>query len=198
MRRLLLPVVVLAALVMGPTAEAAPISYVAVLSGPNEAPPNSSPGTGIAYLWYDPVAHTATYDASFSGLVGNTSAAHVHCCTTLPFTSTAGVATQTPSFALFPLGVKSGTFVDTYDLTLASSWNLAFITANGGTTAGAEAAFAGGLASGRTYFNIHTAAPDGFPGGEIRGFLVAPEPGTTALLLLGALGLTVVRRRARA
>jgi hypothetical protein len=197
MRRLL-PIVVLAALALASAAYAAPITYVATLSGSAESPPNNSPGTGSAEVIYDPVAHILSYDVIFSDLLAPTTAAHIHCCTTTPFTGTAGVATTTPSFPGFPLGVQNGVFVNTFDLTLASSWNPAFITASGGTVAGAEAAFASGLASGRTYFNIHTAAPNGFPGGEIRGFLVAPEPGTAALLLLGAVGLVVARRRARA
>jgi hypothetical protein len=38
--------------------------------------------------------------------------------------------------------------------------------------------------SGKAYLNIHTRA---FPGGEIRGFFnQVPEPGTLALLALGA------------
>lgn len=192
MRRLL-PVLLLAALFVAPAAQAAPITYRATLDGPSEDPPVPSPGTGTATVIYDPVAHTLSFDVAFANLVGTTTAAHIHCCTTTPFAGTAGVATQTPSFTLFPLGVQSGTFVDTYDLTLASSWNPAFITANGGI-ASAETAFGNGLAAGRTYFNIHTSFR---PGGEIRGFLV-PEPATAALILLGMVGLAAARRRLRA
>jgi hypothetical protein len=93
--------------------------------------------------------------------------------------------------------VTSGTFNNTYDLTQASSWNMAFITANGGTPAGAEAALALGLDQGRAYFNIHTALPLGFPGGEILGFLQVPEPGTLALLGLGFVLVAFVLRRRR-
>jgi hypothetical protein len=169
------------------------VLYVANLSGLNEAPPNASPGTGTALAIYDSALHTLHVEATFSGLLANTTAAHIHCCTATPGVPPIGVATQTPSFLGFPLGVTSGSFVNTYDLMLESSWNAAFITANGGTPVGAEMALAAGLDQGRAYFNIHTTQ---FPGGEILGFLRVPEPGTLALLGLGfALVALVLRRR---
>lgn len=81
------------------------------------------------------------------------------------------MATTTPTFAGFPLGVTSGSYSNILDLTQASSYNPAFVTANGGTTAGAEAALAAGFASGTSYLNIHSTT---FPGGEIRSFLAIP------------------------
>jgi hypothetical protein len=104
------------------------------------------------------------------------------------------VATTIPSFAGFPLGVTSGTFSSILDLTLASSYNPAYVTANGGTTAGAEAALASALATGQAYWNIHT---QNFGNGEIRGFAVeTPEP--VALTLVGiGIGAIAARRRLR-
>jgi hypothetical protein len=165
--------------------------YQAFMDGPSESPPNASPGTGFALVTWDNVAHTMRIQANFTGLLGTTTAAHIHAPTAVPGVSTAGVATQTPSFAGFPLGVTSGVMDQMFDLTLNSSWNAPFITANGGTPASAEAAFFGYINEGRAYFNIHSSS---FGGGEIRGFLaLVPAPGT-AFLGLGML-MTARRRR---
>lgn len=173
-------------------ASAAPIVYYANLDGPSEAPPNASPGTGLAIVTVDADAHTMRVQAWFSGLTSGTTAAHIHCCTTAPFT--AGVATSTPRFLGFPTGVTSGTYGTTLDLTSSGSWNSSFIAAQGSISA-AEAALLAAMADGRTYFNIHTT---NFPGGEIRGFLQpAPEPATFGLLGAAFAGLMFARRRSR-
>jgi hypothetical protein len=95
----------------------------------------------------------------------------------------------------FPLGVTAGSFSNTYDMTLASSYNPAFITANGGTVASAEAALIGGMVAGGTYFNIHTSV---FGGGEIRGFLAVPEPSTLVFVGAGLLVLCLGYKRVAA
>jgi hypothetical protein len=156
------------------SARAAVLHYVVALDGPSEFPANASPGTGVGTASYDPAAHTLQLQVAFSGLLGNTTASHIHAPTANPFalTNNAGVATTTPTFAGFPLGVTSGTYSNTLNLTLSSSYNPAFVTANGGTTAGAEAALTAAIAAGKAYWNIHSTA---FPGGEIRGFLVAHD-----------------------
>ncbi|MEO6069443.1 MAG: CHRD domain-containing protein [Chitinophagaceae bacterium] len=143
--------------------------YTASLSGLNEASPNLSPGTGSATVTI--VGNTMRVQATFSGLVsGGTTASHIHATTAVAGTGNAGVATTLPSFPGFPLGVRSGSFDMTYDMTLASSYNPSFIAANGGTPASAFAALKAAMNSGKSYYNIHSIA---FPGGEIRGFLIA-------------------------
>ena len=106
------------------------------------------------------------------------------------------MATLVPAFPNFPLDVTSGVDDFVLDLDLASSYNPGFITVQNNSLAQAEAAFINGLETGRTYLNIHTAAPNGFPGGEIRGFVV-PEPMTASLLLAGLAAALASRRRSR-
>src|SRR5207247_5023640 len=78
-------------------AQATTITYGAILNGSNEAPSNASPGTGFARVTYDDVLHTLEVQVSFSGLIGTTTASHIHCCTAVAETGTAGVATTTPT-----------------------------------------------------------------------------------------------------
>ena len=60
---------------------------------------------------------------------------------------------------------------------LTATYNAPFVTANGGTAAGAEAALLAGIAAGKAYFNVHTQS---VPGGEIRGFLQPFDPTPTS------------------
>lgn len=180
--RFLSPVaLVLSLFVAAGSAGAGTIVYESHLNGPSESPPTTSPGTGFATVTVDDVANTMRVEVVFSGLQGGTTASHIHAATPLPGQGTAGIATTTPTFPNFPLGVTSGTYDQTFDMTLASSYNPAYVTANGGTPASAEAALFAALAAGEAYLNIHTTV---FPGGEIRGFLLpaaVPEPSTLAL-----------------
>jgi hypothetical protein len=179
------------ALLIGSAANASIITYDATLTGAAEVPPTGSPGTGFAIVTINTITQMMNVNVVFSGLLGPTTASHIHCCTMVPGAGTAGVATTTPSFTGFPLGVTSGSFNNTFDLTLASSYNPAFVTAEGGTVASAEVALLAGMAADETYLNIHTSVD---PGGEISGFLVAtPEPATWLLAGI-ALIATIIRR----
>lgn len=148
-------------------------------------------GTGFARVEFDIVAHQMRVQASFSGLSGNTTAAHIHGPTAVPGVGNAGVMTATPSFPGFPLGVTLGTYDQLFDTSLASTYRNGFITASGGIPQ-AEAALYSSLLAGKAYLNIHTTA---FGGGEIRGFLQPiPEPSSLASLAIGAVGLLLGRR----
>jgi len=125
------------------------VLYTPLMTGSQQEPSNPSPGTGTSTFVLDTNLHTLTVSTTFNGLLGPT--------------------TQVPNFIGFPLGVTSGTYSNTFDLTLASSYNPAFITANGGTPASAEVALETGILAGKAYLNIHTNV---YPGGEIRGFLI--------------------------
>lgn len=174
-------------------AKADQLVFTATLTGAQEVPPSGSPGIGSALVTFDTVTNLLTVNVSFAGLVSPTIASHIHCCT-LPGAN-AMVATVVPTFPGFPLGVTTGTYLQTFDMTLASSYNPAFITAHGGTVAQAQAAFVAGLISGQTYLNIHTQQ---FPGGEIRGQLqTVPEPATMLLLASGIFGAAGVLRKRR-
>jgi hypothetical protein len=186
MKKIFLSVLMTGSLI---SAQATIFNYDVIFSGPDESPPNASPGTGVGTVSYNDVTHLLSLDCTFSGLLGTTTASHIHAATAVPGAGTAGVATTTPSFAGFPLGVTAGAFSNTLDLTLASSYNPSYVTANGGTTATAEAALTASFAAGTAYWNIHTTV---IPGGEIRGFLLpapVPEPSTMALVGLGVMGI---------
>ncbi|WP_373546787.1 CHRD domain-containing protein [Chamaesiphon sp.] len=175
--------------------QAAILSFTADLTGPNQSPPNTSPGTGTALLALDNIANTLRLQVTFSGLVGNTTNPHIHGPTTVAFTGTGGVVTGLPNF---PLGVKSGSYDNLFDLTQNSSYNTDFRTASGGTAASAQAALTSSLEAGTAYLNIHSAT---FIDGEISGFFLpvaqstsVPEPSYT-LGLFGTLGAGLILKR---
>jgi len=184
-----------AAMFAGPTAHAIPLTFEADLNSANENNPlNHSTGTGTAFVILDPALNSMRVEISFSGLTGTTTASHIHCCEATPgANANVMVATTTPTFPGFPLGVTSGSYDQTFDLTNAGSYNPDFITAHGGTVLGAETALIAGIENQETYPNIHTNL---FSTGEIRGLLTpVPEPASLALLATAIVGLGFVRRR---
>ncbi len=167
--------------------------YTAELKGSNEEPANASPGSGTATVTIDLGLRTMRVEESFSGLIGNVTASHLHCCTDVPGTGNVGVATMVPTFEGFPSGT-TGTYDQVFDMNLASSYNPSFITANG-DVGSAFNALVTGLNEGTVYANIHTNI---YPAGEIRGFpALIPEPETYAMLLAGLGLISLLARRRR-
>jgi hypothetical protein len=181
MKRYSFCLAVLIAAALSPAPAYAGIIYQAFLDGPSESPPQPSPGTGFAIVDFDIATHSMHVTVTFSDLLAPTTASHIHAATAEPGMGTAMVATTTPTFPGFPLGVTSGSYDQTFNMLDPGSYNPAFITAHGGTVAGAEEALAESLADGTAYYNIHTTFA---LGGEIRGFL-SPVPEPTSLTLLG-------------
>ncbi|HKE23440.1 MAG TPA: CHRD domain-containing protein [Bryobacteraceae bacterium] len=169
----------------------ATITFGGPLSGANEIPAVNTPATGFATVTLDTVTQMLTIDLTFSNLTTDTVAAHIHCCVSPG--ENVGVATTVPAFPGFPLNVTSGSYMGVLDLTLASSYNPAFVTAEGGTIPLAEAAFVAGFENEMTYLNIHTTQN---PGGEIRAVL-SPEPTSAALAGLALAGFWMMRRKVR-
>src|SRR2546423_7338007 len=185
-RRTLLALGIATAVIVPAAAgHAAPIAFVANLLPGNEVPPTASTGSGTAIVILDPSANTMHVNIVFGGLTSGTTASHIRCCEAAPgANANVGVATTTPTFAGFPLGVTSGTYDNTLNLLAASSYNPAFIAGPfdpSHTVAGAATALINGIENAETYLNIHTVQ---FGGGEIRGILVAPR--LTPLVPAGA------------
>ena len=172
----LLALTVLSAVVA--SVSAADLFYVASLDAAQEAhrasedppgPPDRS-GTGTGSFTLSDTG-SFSYSISYSGLSGNSSAAHVH--------GPGAPGVDAPVV----FGLQGGTFGQTFG-SFSGSQQL-------------NATQIGQLNSGLWYVNIHSA---NFGGGEIRGQITAvPEPGTWALMgTAGAMmAAAAVRRRKR-
>ncbi len=154
--------------------------------------PEVPDATGSGYAFFSLTDKLLSVSATWSGLSGSTTMAHIHCCTAAPGTGTIGVAVG----LAVPLGATSGSYDAVINLELASSFGANFLNSfGGGTVDGAQAALFNGFDTGKAYLNIHSTS---FPGGEIRGFVTTvPEPTSMVLLSVGLIALAVpaVRRR---
>lgn len=181
-----------AALAVPAQAQSGESSFRAVASGPAESPPNPSFGTSLVTIELD--GQLLRVDAPFRDLGSDATMAHIHCCTASAFSGVAAVAVP---FSDFPTGVRTGDYSAAIALDNEASYAPAFLAANGGTAQGAYTALLAGMEANEAYVNIHTTA---YPGGEIRGFLVAapvPEPGEWAMLGLGLAGLMWLGQKRR-
>jgi hypothetical protein len=155
-------------------AQALTVVYNVTLSGTESVPANGSTAFGSATVTVDDVADTVGVVMSFTGLTGGpASAAHIHCCV-----ATSANGPVVIPFTGFPTAA-SGTYSNLF--TNISPANIA------------------GIESGLAYINIHNTV---FPGGEIRGDILAapvPEPSSAMLSILGLAALGLLRaRRVRA
>ena len=150
-------------------------NYSATLSGANEVPSNKSTATGFETLSL--TGNLLTINATFSGLSGPATGAHIHCCGPVGVNESVVVP-----YANFP-SAASGSYSETIDLS-----TFAF------TGGGSEAALIAALNSGQAYANIHDAM---YPGGEIEGYFAAatPEPGSLLLVATGLAGAVGMARR---
>ena len=165
----------LALLLCSTPASAVIVTYNITLSGLQSVPVNVTTASGIATVTVDDVLDTVFVNMTFTGLIGGpASAAHIHCC----------VATNANGPVVIPFtgfpSATSSTYTNTF--TGVSAVNIA------------------GIEAGLVYINLHNTS---FPGGEIRGDILAvspvPEPESAALMLAGLAMLGVYgRRRVRA
>lgn len=121
---------------------AATVVYNGVLQGSQENPLNLSPGTGNVSLSIDDTTLNWTLTGTFSGLVGTTTAAHIHS------PAAPGVNASVLVPLTIPLGVTSGTISGSGTLS-PGNYN--------------------DLTAGLFYVNVHTNTS---PGGEVRAQLV--------------------------
>ena len=127
------------------SANAAPQSFKADLTGAQQVPPVETSGKGSADLTYDPATRALTWNVTYSGLSGPATMAHFH-----------GPAAAG----------KNGPVV----IWLAAKGASADSPIKGEATLTPEQAEQ--FTSGMWYVNVHTAAN---PKGEIRGQVVPPK-----------------------
>jgi hypothetical protein len=137
----------------------------------NPATTGGSGGEVGAGISFDDVTLALTINIAwgsgngFTDLTGTASAGHIHGPTLDPaptsFTENAGVAITLSSLGGWNSSATNGGFSGTVTLSSGQATD---------------------LLAGKLYINVHTTAN---PNGEIRGYLVVPEPSSFALLAIG-------------
>ena len=100
-------------------------TFYHTLSGTLEAPPNSSPGTGIIAGWYDDVTNTLSYSIIFSNLSAPAVFGHLHAPAPTPNVA----APIMIPFTGFPANVTAGSYSQTVILTAQQEgWSMQTFT----------------------------------------------------------------------
>jgi len=124
MRRALITLI--GAGLLGTPLPGAVTTFVTTMSGSQETPPNGSTASGLTTVTLDTSAHTLSVSVSFSGLVGGpASMGHIHCCAGPGVAAV--VAVPYPGFP----AATAGTYLHTFDLTDAATYNPPFLTSSG-------------------------------------------------------------------
>ncbi len=90
------------------TVQAQITTFSAFLSGLQEEPPNLSPGTGTVVVTLNEFVNTMRVKVSFTGLIGTTTVAHIHCCTATPVAGTGRCRHHDADLLGVPLGCELG------------------------------------------------------------------------------------------
>jgi hypothetical protein len=166
--------------------------FIATIDAAQEVPTNPSTATGFATFVLNDAMTAFTYNATVFGLdftgtqtpgtaADNLVAAHIHAPG--PPGINAGVVFGffgTPFNDNNPNDVVFTPFTTGVGGTISGKWDA---PEGNGTTLLAQL---NNIIAGNSYINFHTTA---FPGGEIRGQIIAPEPSSLALLGFGVAGL---------
>jgi hypothetical protein len=199
MKKVLFPLLAVAACLAAPAARADTWQFSTQLLGSSEVPPNASAAHGLALLAYndhdtvDLADDTFDFTLSAFDLSSAITGFHIHGAATASESAPVRIDLAGPGFINFVSG----------NSVLIGGGNIAAPmfpdTPASATNAGHPAmSFLDALRNGLAYVNVHTT---NWPGGEVRGQFIGvvaiPEPSTYALMLAGLAGVIALSRRRR-